>query len=100
MSTRRSQPCRNQDCSSFWPRSCCQFFSSIKFHSTFPQRPAQVPTLVMPARIVSIASTAPRKAGNAAFVSKGFVLQHFKKTVLLDSLLLISFSFEHRLDKL
>jgi hypothetical protein len=33
------------------------------------QRPAQVPTRAMPARIVSIASTAPKKAGSAAFVS-------------------------------
>jgi len=37
----------------------------------------------MPARIVSIASTALRKAGSAAFVSKEFVLQRFKKIVLL-----------------
>src|SRR5260370_21254711 len=77
MSTRRIQPCRNQDCSSFWPRSCCQFFSSIKFHSTFPQRPAQVPTLVMLVRIVSIASIAPKKAGSAVFVSSVRIYSHF-----------------------
>src|SRR6266851_4673288 len=69
MSTRRIQPCRNQDCSSFWPRSCCQFFSSIKFHSTFPQRLALVLILAMLARIVSIASTVPKKAGSVVFVS-------------------------------
>jgi len=53
----------------FWLISCCGFFSSAKFRWALPQRPAQVLTLVMHARIVSIASTAPRKAGSAVFVS-------------------------------